>query len=182
MIRVYYSILVLSLIIIVSSFKRNHIEPKTTNDIEFFKNETKNNPSSSKSMLVYDMIEKYSEEYNIPKHIAYNIAYKETKYRGPFHWNYDPHLTSSGGAEGPMQVMPATARGVNKRKITPYELRNDIELNISTSMKLLKILYNKSGGNWSLACGYYNTGKPIINSYASFCATNKNYTKNWIKQ
>ena len=79
MIRVYYSILVLSLIIIVSSFKRNHIEPKTTNDIEFFENETKNNPSSSKSMLVYDMIEKYSEEYNIPKHIAYNIAYKETK-------------------------------------------------------------------------------------------------------
>jgi hypothetical protein len=26
--------------------------------------------------------------YGIPKHIAFNVAYLETKYKGPFDWKY----------------------------------------------------------------------------------------------
>jgi len=178
MIRVYYSVFILSIIIIFYLNFEKNIEPKN-NEINFFEFNSKNYPNTSKSIQMYDLIEKYSDEYDIPKHIAYNIAYKETKYKGPFHWNYNPHLTSSGGAEGPMQVMPSTARGINKRNINSNELRNDIDLNISTSMKLLRRLHDKYG-NWSLVCGYYNTGKPIINEYASYCANNKDYTKRWI--
>ena len=33
---------------------------------------------------------------------------------------------------------------------------------------------------WKLVCGYYNTGRPIVNGYASFCVNNKNYQKNWV--
>jgi soluble lytic murein transglycosylase-like protein len=180
MTRVYYSIVLLSVIVIFTlNSNIKNIEPKN-NEIEFFEYNSKKYPNTSKSILMYETIEKYSDEYDIPKHIVYNIAYKETRYKGPFDWNYNPNRTSSGGAQGPMQVMPATAKGINKKYISPEDLRNDIDLNISTSMKLLRKLYDKYD-NWSLVCGYYNTGKPIINEYARFCSSNKNYTKNWVK-
>ena len=43
------------------------------------------------------------------KRYAYGIAYAETRYKGPFHWNYNPAQTSCVGAEGPMQIMLSTA-------------------------------------------------------------------------
>ena len=47
-------------------------------------------------------------------------------------------------------------------------------------MKVLRYLYNQYG-DWAIACGYYNTGQPIVNDYAQFCVSNKNYNKNWVK-
>ena len=58
---------------------------------------------------MYYYIEKYSKQYNIPRKYAYGIAYRETGYRGPFHWRYNHKLTSSAGALGPIQIMPSTA-------------------------------------------------------------------------
>lgn len=176
MTKVYYSILLFSIIsiVVLNSIKVNIIneEPKIS------ELSSENYPNTFNSILIYETIEKYSDIYNIPKHIAYNIAYRETTYKGPFHWNYNPYRTSVSGAEGPMQVMPSTARIVNNRKIKPVDLRTDIELNISTSMKLLSQLY-KRYGDWELVCGAYNTGRPIINEYASYCANNKNYIRKW---
>jgi hypothetical protein len=63
-------------------------------------------PTSPTSLKMYELLEKYSEEYDIPKHIAYNVAFLETRYQGPFHWNYVPARTSPVGAVGPMQIMP----------------------------------------------------------------------------
>ena len=40
------------------------------------------------SFQMYESIEHWSDSFEIPKHIAYNIAYKETRYRGPFDFNY----------------------------------------------------------------------------------------------
>jgi soluble lytic murein transglycosylase-like protein len=131
------------------------------------------------SLKMYEIIEELSSKYNIPKHIAYNVAYMETRYKGPFDWKYNPYLTSYAGAEGPMQIMPTTANGIHKSKIDIKTLRTDLRLNIETSMKLLRRLYDKYG-NWSLVCGYYNTGRPIINNYALFCSNNSDYLKNWV--
>lgn len=136
-------------------------------------------PNSPICLQIYYTIEKYSKEYRIPKYIAYNIAFLETRYQGPFDWTYDPFLTSSAGAVGPMQVMVKTAEYINKKGTTKLELRTNLDLNISTSMKLLRKLHN-TYGDWAIVCGYYNTGYPRVNSYAEFCATNKKYTKNWI--
>jgi soluble lytic murein transglycosylase-like protein len=136
-------------------------------------------PESPNSLKMFHFIEKYSEEYDIPKYIAYNIAFKETRYQGPFHWKYVPYQTSSVGALGPMQVMLATSEYINKEKVSPERLKTDLEYNIRTSMKLLNRLYKKYN-DWSLVCGAYNTGRPMINSYATFCATNKDYKSNWI--
>jgi soluble lytic murein transglycosylase-like protein len=135
-------------------------------------------PNSPVSLQTYYLIEKYSEEYSIPKYIAYNVAFLETTYQGPFDWNYNPFLVSSAGAVGPMQVMVKTAEYINKEETTKTELKNSLDLNISTSMKLLKKLHDKYK-DWGLTCGYYNTGYPRVNDYASFCISNKDYTKNW---
>jgi hypothetical protein len=43
---------------------------------------------SPPSLQMYNCIEKYSVKYNIPRNYAYGIAYKETRYLGPFHWDY----------------------------------------------------------------------------------------------
>lgn len=133
---------------------------------------------SPKSLQVFYNIEKYSTEYNIPKYIAYNISYLETRYRGPYQWDYSPK-SSISGASGPMQIMVSTSRLINKSNHSKDRLKNDIPYNIQTGMKLLRILHDKYG-DWGKACGAYNTGKPVINSYAEFCINNKDYKKNWI--
>jgi soluble lytic murein transglycosylase-like protein len=115
---------------------------------------------------MYHYIEKYSRMYNIPRKYAYGIAFKETTYLGPDHIDYNPYRTSSAGAVGPMQVMPATAEMVNGKRPTRSKLKNDIEYNIKTSMKLLRRLKDKHK-DWKTVFGAYNTGKPIINKYAN---------------
>jgi hypothetical protein len=153
----------------------------TKQENKFYKNLEKASleKGSPVSLKTYYLIEKYSKKYNIPKHIAYNIAYLETSYKGPFDWKYNPFLSSSAGAVGPMQVMVSTAKYVNKKTVSSHTLKNDLELNISTSMKLLNILHSQYD-DWGIVCGYYNTGYPKINGYATFCISNKDYNKNWI--
>lgn len=141
------------------------------------KTKKENRPNS---IIMYDNLESLSKKYGIPKHIVYNIAYLETKYRGPYDWNYKHNLVSSAGALGPMQVMPRTANFIRKDDVPKNVLLNDIQFNIETSLILLKNLYDKYK-NWGVVCGYYNTGYPVINDYANFCISNKNYKKNWLK-
>jgi hypothetical protein len=173
-----FSITVISCLVILSSVSslnsttESNLEPC----IEIGKSSgIKNSPTS---LTLHELIEKYSDIYSIPKYIAYNIAFLETRYQGPFHWSYNPSRTSPVGAVGPMQIMPATAKLINKTSVPVNKLRNDIDLNIEISMKLLRRLYNKYP-NWAIVCGCYNTGRPIINGYAKFCSTNKDYQKNW---
>lgn len=132
------------------------------------------------SLVMYELIEKYSTEYNIPKYVAYNVAYKETTYMGPFHWGYNPYRESQVGAVGPMQLMVNTCNWINKSHYTKKIIKTDLELNVKSSMMLLNILYKKYK-NWSVVCGWYNTGKPIINDYGNYCGTNFNYQSKWLK-
>jgi len=115
---------------------------------------------------MYESIERYSEKYRIPKRFAYGIAYKETGYGGPFDWDYDHRRTSPVGALGPMQIMPGTAKMMWKgEKISGNKLKNDIDFNVQTSMKLLRHLYDKYK-DWKIVFGCYNTGHPLVNQYA----------------
>lgn len=170
-----FSVLIISTMIIGGYYIEKDYVLKTDKYIDGTGVET----SLPVPLLMYEIIEELTSKYNIPKHIAYNVAFKETRYEGPFDWNYNPYLTSIAGAEGPMQIMPSTANRISKKNIDRDELRTNLKLNVEISMKLLRRLYDKYG-NWSLVCGYYNTGKPIVNDYAYFCANNTNYTKNWV--
>jgi len=124
------------------------------------------NFSSPPCIQIFKSIEKYSEIYDIPKKYVYGIAYYETRYQGPFHWAYNPKQTSYAGALGPMQIMYSTAKGLFPEKEFSREfLLQDIDFNVHCSMKLLRRLYDKHK-DWKLVFGAYNTGKPLVNSYA----------------
>ena len=124
------------------------------------------NQKAPPCLQMYDAIIKYSEEYQIPKRYAFGIAWCETRYGGPFDWDYDHKKISSAGAIGPMQIMPATARGHWKdTTFTNKDLKDDIDFNVHTSMKVLRKLYNKFG-DWKIVFGCYNTGRPMVNDYA----------------
>ncbi len=92
-------------------------------------------------------------------------------------WKYNPHQ-SSCCAHGPMQITVSTSNMINGDKSSESKLKNNLEYNIKTSMKLLNKLYNKYN-DWEKVCGAYKTGQPIINKYAKFCYNN-NYEKNWV--
>lgn len=137
-------------------------------------------PKSPYCLRLYNLIEIKSREFNIPKYILYNIAYNETRYRGPFDWQYNPKLTSSAGAEGAMQIITRFAHHYAGRKVTAKELRENIELNVTISCRMLRDLYNRYG-RWDIVCGYYNTGYPQINDYATRVTSNRHYRLNWIE-
>ena len=175
---ILFTTLILSTLIITMSFKlmNNKVEKKLSIELSELGNSDVSSPTPLK---MYELIDHYSNIYKIPKYIAFNVAYLETHYKGPFDWKYKPGQTSFAGAVGPMQIMPSTANYIHRQKISKGDLKNNIELNIRTSMKLLNQLYGRYG-NWGIVCGCYNTGRPIVNGYAVFCIKNKNYQKNWV--
>lgn len=116
-------------------------------------------------LQMYYSIEKYSKEYGVPRNYAFGIAYAETRYGGPFDWTYDHRRASSAGAVGPMQIIPKYADPYIKGSFTRDDLKNDIDLNVKTSMKMLK-RWKQIHGSWDLAFGAYNTGRPCVNDYA----------------
>lgn len=164
-------IVILSLFVLMSHKKGVNKEEHVIRESKYI--EDKKPPCLS----MHFNIEKYADSFNIPKRYAYGIAYMETKYQGPFHWEYNHKQTSNAGALGPMQVMLSTARGLNKDKVTRDRLKNNIEYNVMTSMKLLRRLYNLRG-SWAVAFGEYNTGKPCINGYANQVINHKINWKN----
>ena len=132
------------------------------------------------SLQMYEAIEHYSDSFNIPKHIAYNIAYLETRYKGPFDFDYNPYLTSSAGAKGPMQIIPRYAHYFAGRKVSDKELNTNIKLNVKISMAMLQKWYSIHH-DWSKVCGAYNSGRPILNDYAIYAESNKQYKQKWDK-
>ena len=137
-------------------------------------------PNAPICLKMYNSLEKYSKKYHVPQYIAYNVAFLETRYQGPFHWSYTPNHISSAGAVGPMQIITKYSYKYAGKVISPKELMTDIDLNVRVSMKMLRARYDACH-SWGLACGGYNTGSPVMNSYAVFCSSNKDYKKNWIR-
>ena len=132
----------------------------------------------SHALRMYRAIMLYSGMYQIPKHVAFNIAHLETTYRGPQDSTYNPSRVSKMGAMGPMQIRYKYASYFAERKVTKDELRDSIEFNVNLSMKILAQNY-KRYKSWAKEAGAYNTGRPIINHYAKE-AVKKDYERNWI--
>jgi soluble lytic murein transglycosylase-like protein len=169
---------IFSLFLIACSIFSFHYtrEPKSINEELYEKG---SNETALSCERMYYLIETYSDSFCVPKYIAYGVAYKETRYRGPLDTLYNPKQTSHAGAIGAMQIMPQYASYFAGRKVTKSELMNDLETNVWLSMKILSQHYERYK-NWALACGAYNTGKPILNKYAKFCGNNSEFVKNWV--
>lgn len=115
---------------------------------------------------VYHAINKYAPLNDIPYRIAFGVAREETGYSGPNNYEYTYRQTSYTGAEGAMQFMPSTLRWfTGNQDLTRKQIRRDVELNISESMRYLKHIYGMYK-NWHVSLGYYNSGYPKINNYA----------------
>lgn len=97
-------------------------------------------------------------------------------YKGPLDTLYNHRQISKAGAMGPMQIMYKYAHSFAGRK----ELLDSIEFNVQLSMKILSKNYNKYK-DWRKATGAYNTGRPIINSYAIKASDSTYFQKKWIK-
>jgi soluble lytic murein transglycosylase-like protein len=134
----------------------------------------------SHALRMYRAIMLYSGMYQVPKHVAFNIAHLETTYRGPQDSTYNPSRVSKMGAMGPMQIRYKYASYFAERKVTKSELRDSIEFNVNLSMKILAQNY-KRFKSWAKAAGAYNTGKPVINHYAKE-AVKKDYERNWLPE
>ena len=136
---------------------------------------------SHPSVKMYYCLKKYSKMYDIPEEYAFAIAYQETKYKGPLHNEYQWFQTSSAGALGPMQIIPYYGKIYGKKflnkELTDDDINYNIETNIHISMLMLRDFKNQYG-DWKMAFGAYNTGKPIINQYA-IDVYNKEY--DWVK-
>jgi len=132
------------------------------------------------ALRMYRAIMLYSGMYQVPKHVAFNIAHLETTYRGPQDSTYNPSRVSKMGAMGPMQIMYRYASYFADRKVTKSELRDSIEFNVNLSMKILAQNY-KRYKSWKKAAGAYNTGRPVINHYAKE-AVKKDYQRNWLQE
>jgi len=147
-------------------------QPKVTQSVRVPRVSQQNVPSC---MQMYNCIKQYADTFDVPLRYAFGVASVETGYKGPFHWSYNHAQGSSAGALGPMQIMLETARRNNHDNVSRERLRNDIEYNVKTSMKVLRKLYNKYK-DWKTVFGCYNTGHPCVNGYAHKVY---NYKINW---
>ena len=130
------------------------------------------------ALRMYRAIMLYSGMYQVPKHVAFNIAHLETTYRGPQDTIYNPSRVSNKGAMGPMQIMYKYASYFAGFPVNKTQLRDSIELNVFISMKILNQHFKKYK-DWARVLGAYNTGRPIINKYAKI-GTTTNYKHFWI--
>lgn len=118
------------------------------------------------SLKVYYRTIQYADKYDVEYYIGFGMVRKETGYRSPFQWTYRPDQISSANAYGSFQILLSTARWFwNDNSITKEDLLYDIDLNTEIGLAYIKDRYDEYG-DWYLACGYYNTGYPIINQYA----------------
>jgi len=90
-----------------------------------------------------------SSNYKINPAWAFAIARRESSFMAD--------ANSPAGAKGLMQVMPATAKQLHKRKVTNKHLMNANE-NIKLGTKYLKRLLDRHDGNQILATAAYNAG------------------------
>lgn len=93
--------------------------------------------------------EQYSKRNKIDKTWAYAISRRESSFASD--------AKSSAGAIGLMQLLPSTARYVNKGSVTRTQLKKP-KTNIRLGTEYLKYLKKKSRGNEVIATASYNAG------------------------
>jgi soluble lytic murein transglycosylase-like protein len=97
------------------------------------------------------MIFKAGKEYGVDPRLIHAVAYQESRYK--------TDAESHAGAQGLMQMMPATAARF------AVEGKTGLEQNVYAGTRLLRWLLKRFDGNVSLALAGYNAGEGSVDKY-----------------
>jgi len=106
-----------------------------------------------------------AENQGVDPRFVHAVIWQESK--------YDTHAKSHAGAQGLMQLMPATAKRFG------CEHPDDPEENIKAGTKYLSWLLKRFSGNVELALAGYNAGEGSVDKYDGIPPFNE--TQNYVK-
>lgn len=105
---------------------------------------------------------------------TYNVSLNLLKAIGKAESNFNPQAVSSAGAQGVMQLMPATARSLGVTD--SFDARS----NIMGGAKYISGLLDKYNGNVALALSAYNAGSGNVAKYGGIPPFKE--TQNYVKK
>lgn len=122
--------------------------------------------ASQDSTELDSIFERAANRYGVPLNLLKAVAKTES--------NYNPNAVSRCGAQGVMQLMPSTAKGLG------VEDPLDAEQNIMGGAKYLSQKLNMYDGNVELALASYNAGSGNVAKYGGVPPFKE--TQNYIKR